>query len=88
MSKINLSSKTIKLSKNLQLAIPKSYGLQPGETVKVLYDQTTGDLTIKKIPNPVERMYGILRNLKNYSSNEFLEEKKAQNNKRNLKLGL
>lgn len=77
--------KTALISKNRQLAIPSSFGIQPGQRVKILLDSDTGIITIEKLPNPVDTLFGIAKHL-NYSSKEFLQEKKVEAKKRSKKL--
>jgi bifunctional DNA-binding transcriptional regulator/antitoxin component of YhaV-PrlF toxin-antitoxin module len=77
--------KTATISKNRQIAIPSSFGFKSGEKVKILIDEKTQIITIQKLPDPVETLFGIAKQLK-YSSDEFIKEKKVEILKRNKKL--
>jgi hypothetical protein len=82
-----MNTKTATISKNRQIAIPASFGLQAGEKVKMTFDYDKNIITINKIPNPVEQLFGLAKDL-NFSSEDFLKEKKTLNLKRNKKLKL
>jgi|688.fasta_scaffold218791_2 bifunctional DNA-binding transcriptional regulator/antitoxin component of YhaV-PrlF toxin-antitoxin module len=82
-----MTIKTALISKNRQIAIPASFGIEPGQRVKILLDSDTGIITIEKIPNAIDMLFGIAKGL-NFSSDQFLKEKKAEEKKRDKKLGL
>lgn len=79
--------KTATISKNRQIAIPTAFGLETGEKVRISLDKKTGDIIIRRTPNPTDRLFGIAKDL-NYSSDQFLAEKQKTNLKRNKKLSL
>jgi len=77
--------KTSTVSKNRQIAIPASFGIEPGQKIKIVLDTKTGVLTIEKISDTINNMFGIASDL-NFSSNDFLQEKKVETIKRDSKL--
>jgi|GEM_PF-6193226 hypothetical protein len=77
--------KTSIVSKNRQIAIPASFGIEPGQKIKLFLDSKTGVLTIEKISDTINNMFGIASDL-NFSSKDFLKEKKADATKRDSKL--
>lgn len=80
-------AKTATISTNRQVALPASFGFKSGEKVKIVIDPQTQIITIQKLPDPVENLFGIAKGL-NYSSDEFLKEKKQEKIKRDKKLKL
>lgn len=82
-----MTTKTALISKNRQIAIPASFGIEPGQRVKILLDSQTGIITIEKLPNAIDALRGIMKN-SNYSTEQFLKEKKLEDKLRDKKLGL
>ena len=78
-------TKTATISKNRQIALPASFGFKSGEKIKIVIDPETQIITIQKLPDPAENLFGIAKGL-NYSSDEFLKDKKQEKIKRNKKL--
>jgi hypothetical protein len=77
--------KTSIVSKNRQIAIPASFGIEPGQKIKLFLNTKTGVLTIEKISDTINNMFGIASDL-NFSSNDFLKEKRLEVTKRGSKL--
>jgi bifunctional DNA-binding transcriptional regulator/antitoxin component of YhaV-PrlF toxin-antitoxin module len=77
--------KTSTVSKNRQIAIPASFGIEPGQKIKLILNTENGVLTIEKISDTINDMFGIADEL-NFSSNDFLKEKRAEVIKRHSKL--
>lgn len=82
-----ITTKTVTVSKNRQIAIPASFGINSGDKILITVDPKSQTLLIKTIPNPITSLRGVIKNT-NYSTTEFLNEKKLEDQKRSKKLKL
>jgi len=79
-------TKTVSVSKNRQIAIPADFGVEPGEKLIIWLDPK-GSIQLKKVTTAISNLRGICKDL-NYSTKQFLKEKKEENKKQNKKLKL
>jgi bifunctional DNA-binding transcriptional regulator/antitoxin component of YhaV-PrlF toxin-antitoxin module len=84
-------TKTVKLSSKNQITLPaellNQIDVSKGDYIQILLDSENQAIIIKSIPNPINKLRGILKGF-NYSTEQFLEEKKSEEKDRNSKLGL
>jgi len=83
--------KTVKLSSKNQITLPielsTELNLNKGDYIQLILDSENQTIIIKNAPNPINKLRGILKGF-NYSTEQFLEEKKQEEKARNNKLGL
>jgi bifunctional DNA-binding transcriptional regulator/antitoxin component of YhaV-PrlF toxin-antitoxin module len=84
-------SKTVKLSSKNQITLPPELltqiDISKGDYIQLVLDPENKTIIIKNVQNPIDKLRGIMKKF-NYSTNDFLKEKKTENKTRNLKLGL